>query len=545
MSGNRPRRLNSQLMQEGASLDQFKLALNGSNFFIPLRDLGEDLLVQLYDDGRWTGLSFFAQLKSTTKWKRLVPKNKPGELHYPLFVKDLEHWLDTAPPVVVVIWDTDENCGFWQDVPSIVRDLDKCNPSWRKKKSASVSVPLKHTLESVGQEALRHRIGQLSIPAISAGRQLELKPTFRYPNTSEGRAALKALQVVIEEGIEEGDKFTISGENITQLQASPWWERVFGKDVIPESITIESAHEDETVMVFLTAIAGDRAETIPVELHRRKGGTKRVTLSNDSSDEPVILRLTVDVRSRTAQVGIKFNHPGKRVLAALKLTQFLRILGTGGSLQLGLYEGAYLGPLSPKIQPAPDLDSLAAWERLLKLLLEIQPKVTQYGQFILPRSFTSQDLHAALQVHAVCTRASWESRMTYKATLRAPPKLPEKQEESNGNSEQVTIENYPIRDVLLFGVRIPMGRVRIVFQDGAKATESLILAERKGSTKIAIKDAPVLLKFLDWEPPLTGPSAPIESPGLPGRSSPAKRVKEKLKAAKSRPQSRKMSKRRS
>ena len=66
MSDRPPRRLSPQLEQEARSVAQFKEAMAGSNFFLPERDLGEDLLVQLYDDGISTGLSFYAQLKSTS-----------------------------------------------------------------------------------------------------------------------------------------------------------------------------------------------------------------------------------------------------------------------------------------------------------------------------------------------------------------------------------------------------------------------------------------------------------------------------------------------
>ena len=155
-----PRRMTSQQSQETVSRAQFKEALQDWVCNSHDEDYGEDFTVSIYDDGRSTGLTFLAQLKSTTDWKSLIPKRKPKELHYSLEVKDLVHWEDTVPPVVIVVWDVTARCGFWQDVPSILKDLQKHTSGWRRKESATVIVPLENTLDTNGCSTLRHRIGE-------------------------------------------------------------------------------------------------------------------------------------------------------------------------------------------------------------------------------------------------------------------------------------------------------------------------------------------------------------------------------------------------
>ncbi len=64
-----PRRLSPQKEQEDRSRHQVGECLVGWNYNPIGEDLGEDVLVQVYDDGRSTGLGFTLQLKSTTKLK--------------------------------------------------------------------------------------------------------------------------------------------------------------------------------------------------------------------------------------------------------------------------------------------------------------------------------------------------------------------------------------------------------------------------------------------------------------------------------------------
>jgi hypothetical protein len=67
-----------------------------------LDDFGEDLLVRIYADGRSTGVTCLVQLKSTRALSgHSIVRNAVG---YPMPTKDLLHWEDSVPPIVLVLW---------------------------------------------------------------------------------------------------------------------------------------------------------------------------------------------------------------------------------------------------------------------------------------------------------------------------------------------------------------------------------------------------------------------------------------------------------
>jgi hypothetical protein len=76
-------RYSPQQQQENISRKQFEEFLEQhqwiTNDVVP--DLGEDILVRIYDKGISTGLSFYVQLKSTSNLKKHLPKS--GAISYP------------------------------------------------------------------------------------------------------------------------------------------------------------------------------------------------------------------------------------------------------------------------------------------------------------------------------------------------------------------------------------------------------------------------------------------------------------------------------
>src|SRR4051812_26037884 len=116
------RRFSKEQQQENLSRRQFceRLDLSG---WIPSgveTDMGEDLLVRIFDEGETTGLTFYVQLKSTAdSGKRLHRKTRT--IAYPLAVKDLEHWEKQATLVVLVVWDVEKREGWWQSIPTIIQ----------------------------------------------------------------------------------------------------------------------------------------------------------------------------------------------------------------------------------------------------------------------------------------------------------------------------------------------------------------------------------------------------------------------------------------
>lgn len=77
--------------QEQELLSRRQLAIAWGDWVVQgsTEDLGEDFLFQIYENGTFSGLSFFLQLKST---KDLARHTKASYVSYPFAVKDLEHW---------------------------------------------------------------------------------------------------------------------------------------------------------------------------------------------------------------------------------------------------------------------------------------------------------------------------------------------------------------------------------------------------------------------------------------------------------------------
>jgi hypothetical protein len=258
--------------------------------------------------------------------------------------------------------------------------------------------------------------------------------------------------------------------------------------------------------LHLTAIGASRTESIPIELRHIRGGTRVTVLGNEGTDDPIIICATLDSRLETVDITMRFAHPGKRVLPTLQLTRVMSVLREGGQLHLSLPDGKLLaGEPKLDINRLPAVWELEAWERLLIVLAEIQPRVARYGYFKLTTRISDADLQKAEQVRAMCTRGAWETHMNIAVTLKVPPVLPDAPPIAEPKVDSVEFEIDPFGEVVLFGVRIPMGRVRVIFLDGCSAKAAFAQAQADQSTDLKFVDASVLLKYLEWEHPNSGP----------------------------------------
>ena len=509
-----PRRLSAEKQQEQVSRGQIIEAFEGWNCNSLGEDLGEDFLVSIYDDGRSTGLTFQLQLKSTKDLQSFVPKRSPGEIHYPLEVADLKHWEDACPPVVVAVWDVRSRSGCWHDVPSIIATLSKANEKWRTKGSVAVHIPLKNGLDAIGRHALRHRIARLVLPAISNGKTLEIRPVFSFPKTALGNAAFVALRAAIE----DGESTTIGKNHIEQFEMSPWWERVFGTS-LPDEVTIASGPSDVRLKIVLEAIGESSVERIPLDLRRIKAGTKRATFANEDPDDAV--RLTIKFEDEATRVHLKagVSHPHPNVSTNMLLTKVLLILRGGGSLRVVLEDGVPVGVLSLDVSEMPSTRRLRAWERLLRTLAFVEAHTARYGRFKLGPRVTEADVNHANRLRMICATGEEVTTMTMETILTAPPTLAGA--DPSNQSVDITID--PFGDIDLFGVTVPLGKVRVEFLDGAEIIGEFAAAERDGRRKLTFKDARVRLRYLEWNPPAIGPATTAANRAArPARRPPAK-----------------------
>ncbi len=145
-------------------------------------DLGEDFVVNIYFDGRATGVNFYVQLKSITN---LHERRRQDYLPYSFEVKDLLHWEQFSYPVVLVVWDVELRDGRWAMLHDVIKELDKHNPNWRTQKTKTVHLPWQNTTENKGLIKLRLQIGQKLYPLISKGKSFTAKVEIQFDmNTS-------------------------------------------------------------------------------------------------------------------------------------------------------------------------------------------------------------------------------------------------------------------------------------------------------------------------------------------------------------------------
>ena len=266
-------------------------------------DLGEDFIVDIYFEGKATGVNFYVQLKSVTN---LEDRRKGDNLFYDFEVKDLKHWENFSLPVVLIIWDVKLREGRWVLADDAVKKLDEERPSWRKNKTKiRVYFPWNNTTSNIGLVWLKQIIGRKLYPVISLKNPLEeIGMVFKFPDTEEGQNALKNL----ERSIKYGDESEVDGKYIEKFGFPDWWMNWFGDfDLKSTKLVIGSLASSVFHPLELIAIGlnGDSV-SLSILLEVVKSGTERIELSN-YKDESSYLHLYITLDSEKGTLSIKEN----------------------------------------------------------------------------------------------------------------------------------------------------------------------------------------------------------------------------------------------
>jgi Domain of unknown function (DUF4365) len=484
------KRLSQQKRQELRSKSQISLALEDAGWVVnrPQEDLGEDLFVSLYDTGASTGLSFLLQAKSTQDLSALALTVKPGALTYPIEVKDLEHWNDHTPPVVIVVWDVEKKVGVWRDVPSVIRHLDRTKTAWRSQKSVAVELLFENDFQVRGLAALRHRLADLALPSIHVGKKLIIQTKFIFQKTPEGKKRLTALRAAVDEGLE----ITISKENIAAVQMPDWWERLYGNADV-HSLTIGKATSDANLkLVIFVRAMGAPVERIEVQLRATGAGLRWMTLeSGDDAAFRVTLRTpTRQNREDFPSLTFGFQHPHRDVDVTLALTRVLLGLVAGGALDVELADGTPFA--TGTLSALPSKEYLMAWKAALEHAQRLVPKIRKYGKFHCPSELTYEDVHRLKRLEEICFTGTERATATVRASLRnAPfPSDPIRQfsAETDGGVENV------------FGVSIPLGRTFVEAEEFEALNRGVQQSRRRGTTDLEASGVKVRITYHDWGP---------------------------------------------
>ena len=245
-----------------------------------LYDLGEDLLVRIYDGGVSTGLTLFIQLKSTQDLgEHLVHGDR---VSYPIEVKDLLHWQDSATPVFIVVWDVNRQAGKWISVEETLQDLGVRKPGWESQTEVRVHIPASHEVDVAGLQDIRRLVADHYYPSVAQGKALTIRTVFRFPPDQEGKAALEAL----ERHFSRGDPVEITGQYIQEVEFSPWWRKLYGEvDFTSGSIALGPAQPPRVIpaQIRINATDGSHGATPFLRMAVEKAGSEEVTLSNSGA----------------------------------------------------------------------------------------------------------------------------------------------------------------------------------------------------------------------------------------------------------------------
>lgn len=504
------RRLTVEQQQEDRSRAQFDERLSEFGWVVnpKIRDHGEDFLVDIYDGGNSTGLSFVAQLKSTDDIKRFKSKKDATILSYRLEVHDLKHWEASAQLVVVLIWDVTTKTGVWLTVPEIIKQIHKTR-GWRSQKTITVDFPCGNDASDGSLHRLRRIAADHNYPIIKQGKEMTISTQFLFPNTDSGRAAARALR----EALDYGETAKIDGTFIKKWKMSDWWERLYG-EAKPQHIVISSTSESVDVPGRLEIDTSTGTYTTPVDLRRVKGGRHGFTLDNIHQHQPLVLEILARRESKEVHMSLnlRVKHPVPDIFQTKDATDLLLALHDGRRMRVVHRNSGKLiveSVISESIS-GTSVESLREWRGFLAKLCHIQAKIYKWGQIMITDGRVSREQAKMVEsFYAICTTGFNERRLNFSAKiiLNKPywSELIAKAKRGEEIEMSINVPNAGNIDIL--NVSVPLGPMKAMHPIAPLLEQvSRALKSGKSSTRVSVPGMIVREQYTDWMPekPLNG-----------------------------------------
>jgi hypothetical protein len=325
-------RYSPQQQQERVSRMQFGTCLECAGWICDnLYDLGEDLLVRIYDDGVSTGLTLFIQLKSTQNLAEHLIHG--DQVSYPVEAKDLLHWQDSATPVFIVVWDVNQLAGKWTSVEETLRDLSARKTGWESKTEVRIHIPVSNEVDATGLQNIRRLVADHYYPSVAQGKALTIRTVFRFPPDQAGKAAVEALQ----RHLLRGDPAYISGQYVQKVEFSPWWRKLYGEiDFSSGSIALGPAQSPRVIpaQIRINATDGSHGAIPFLRMVIDKAGSEEVTISNREQQAPIEFQIVFGKTDHRFEMTYTLRGPGRDVVQSQEILRFLRTFAIGGQLQI-------------------------------------------------------------------------------------------------------------------------------------------------------------------------------------------------------------------
>jgi Domain of unknown function (DUF4365) len=495
------RRYSREQQQEKRSRDQFAERVGELGWIASgvEPDLGEDLLVRIYDGGRSTGLSFYVQLKSTADSDALKLKRTPA-LSYELEVKDLLHWEGSTTLVVLVIWDVEKRAGWWRPVPEIIKDLVSSNAGWKKKKKVCVSIPLTNSTVHSDLNMLRWKVANHNFPLIPKPNISEFELSF--PPSDGGRQGVEALR----RAVDTGSPVLLEGELVPTIEWPEWHRRAYGSTYPqPISIHVSPKPSDASLAVRIEVESSEGSSALPyIELRCIKQGRKNLVLTNAHQNLPLIF--TLEGTDESAWFRFKQARPGNGVHEAREAAAFvLAAMPKGSTIRVvDLATGRPMVTVTSPCEPTMDAIKRARqWHGLLDKLCFIQQRISSQGALSLKNGISRQDIVASEKLFKILFSGKVEGKLSFSGKLA--PKPTSSPRSALQSHETPSLEITGTEPTRLLNIEIQLGKVRMVPVDG-KAFLSFLKshqdrANRSGKpVRFRVQDLSVIEEYVEWMP---------------------------------------------
>lgn len=459
------RRLTLQQEQEELSRNEFSSCLLKHRGWLadPLRpDLGEDFIVRIYDNGTATGLTFFVQLKSTTKLRRL--KTNDEQISFSIEVADIEHWNNFASPIFLVIWDIIQNQGYWARLTEVVQELEQRIPNWKQKTKVNIRVPYSNQLDGNGLKHIRKLIADYNYPSVAQGKELNVHIAFRFPNTENGNKAREDF----ERFHKTGDPVYIEKEYIEAIDFPDWYSTLYGENELPtpDYLRFIPKISEQPIPTGIDLLTQEGVHlSIPyIDLRVTKQGSEEATLSNEHQNHPLHFTLVVPLIERNeVELSMQLGSPSSNVQHVGDALAFMLGMLKGSRIRLIDYTTGHItdftAPNESLDAPFNPEDLLVLWEAINKLCF-IQ-RVTGQSITLEYWKLLDQDIHAINNVYAICKygQTSPENSVNtpYRVAVMKPGLKMVCNELMSGNSLKI-IKGKPDTIANLFGTVIHLGR---------------------------------------------------------------------------------------
>jgi hypothetical protein len=463
------------------------------------RDLGEDLLVRIFDDGVSTGLSFYVQLKSIATFKWIKRKRFPS-LAYPVETKDLLHWEVSTTLVVLLIWNVEERRGHWKPISEVIKDLDAAVKGWRKQRTVTVSVPLANGTNDAGMKRLRWVVADHNIDIVPKPTPMTFSMIFE--RTETGLEALRTF----EEALDRGDDVTFEHGFVPRIEYPAWHRRLYGADFFSRPIKVEfrPTPPSETVALRIEVDSPEGPATVPyLELHATKQGRKKLVLTNERQQLPLVF--TINLSPERAQFRFEQARFGRTLHEAREAAVFMCAAGAPGSV-LRIVEAKHGRTLlsfpSERVSVGYDLAATRRRRDMLEELCYIQQRVARFGSFSLEglTEISAEDVFLVHRLFKIMREGRVETRKTFSFEVTPDAEMPA----SQCGDQDIHMDITGAR-VSLLGLEAPLGNVRVTILDSQRFLQESLRARAEAAAAgepvaVHLDDMPVLEEYFNWLP---------------------------------------------